>query len=63
MPVILKPEAYSYWLSPANKDIAYLKKILDEQRLIELISYPVSMQVNSTRNNNASIIEPIQESR
>ena len=22
----VKAEAYSYWLSPANKDIAYLKK-------------------------------------
>jgi putative SOS response-associated peptidase YedK len=61
MPVILKPQVYSQWLNPANQDMTDLKKILEKERLTELISYPVSRQVNSTRNNDASIIEPVVE--
>ncbi len=61
MPVILKPEVYHHWLDPENEDITDLKKILEEERLTELTSYPVSRQVNATRNNDASMIEPIDE--
>lgn len=61
MPVILKPEVYRRWLDPENEDITDLKRIIKTERLSELISYPVSKQVNSTRNNDASIIEPIDE--
>jgi putative SOS response-associated peptidase YedK len=61
MPVILKPEVYSHWLNPANQDTADLSKILEQECLTELTSHPVSRQVNSTRNNDASIIEPIDE--
>ena len=61
MPVILKPEVYSHWLNPGNQDIADLTKILEEESLTELISYPVTKQVNSARHNDASIIEPIAE--
>ncbi|MGD9057843.1 MAG: SOS response-associated peptidase [Desulfobacterales bacterium] len=61
MPVILKPEVYRRWLDPENEDITDLKRIIKTESLSELISYPVSKQVNSTRNNDASIIEPIDE--
>ena len=61
MPAILKPEVYSLWLNPAHQDIANLKKILQEERLTRLISYPVTKQVNSTRNNDSSLIEPFNE--
>jgi putative SOS response-associated peptidase YedK len=61
MPVILKPEVYRRWLDPENEDITDLKRIIKTESLSELISYPVSKQVNSTRNNDASLIEPIDE--
>jgi putative SOS response-associated peptidase YedK len=59
MPVILKPEAYAYWLNPDNQDVAELKTILQKELLTDLVSYPVSKQVNSTRNNDASCIAPV----
>ena len=61
MPAILKPEAYSHWLDPANQDIAKLKRILEEKRLTELNSYPVSKQVNAIQNNDVSLLAPIDE--
>jgi putative SOS response-associated peptidase YedK len=59
MPVILKPEAYEFWLNPENQDVAALKNILGKALLTDLVSYPVSKQVNSTRNNDASCIDPV----
>ena len=60
MPVIFKPEAYEFWLNPNNQDVTALKKILKEALLTDLVSHPVSKQVNSTRNNDASCIDPIE---
>jgi putative SOS response-associated peptidase YedK len=59
MPVILKPEAYPEWLDPNNQDISDLKEILGNKRLTRFVSYPVSKQVNATRNNKPSCIDPI----
>lgn len=59
MPAILKPPAYEYWLDPENQDTAELNRILQNEIVTELVSYPVSQQVNSPRNNDASCIEPI----
>ena len=42
-----------------NQDIRELKKILEEKRLTQLISYRVSKEVNSTRNNDSSVLDPI----
>ena len=59
MPVILKPPAYEFWLDPGNQDVVELDKILKHEIVTELVSQPVSKQVNSTRNNDPSCIEPI----
>ena len=59
MPVIFKPEAYEFWLNPANQDINTLKNILEKALLTDLVSHPVSKQVNSTRNNDSSCIDPV----
>jgi len=59
MPAILKPEAYENWLDPTKQDATVLKNILKEELLTQLISYPVSKRVNSTRNNDPSFIDPI----
>jgi putative SOS response-associated peptidase YedK len=60
MPVILKPRAYESWLDPGNQDVFEFDKILKNEIVTELVSYPVSKQVNSTRNNDSSCIEPIE---
>ncbi len=59
MPVILKPPVYESWLDPGNQDPSALSSILQNEIVTELVSYPVSQQVNSPRNNDASCIEPI----
>jgi putative SOS response-associated peptidase YedK len=59
MPAILKPPVYESWLDPENQDTAELNRILQNEIVTELVSYPVSQQVNSPRNNDASCIEPI----
>jgi putative SOS response-associated peptidase YedK len=59
MPVILRPQIYESWLDPANQDAADLADILKNEIVTELASHPVSKQVNSTRNNDPSCIEPV----
>jgi putative SOS response-associated peptidase YedK len=60
MPVIIKPPAYEPWLDPGNQDIGELDRILKNEIVTELVSYPVSKQVNSTRHNGPSCIEPVE---
>ena len=59
MPAILKPEMYEFWLNPENQDVTALKNTLKTALLTDLVSHPVSKQVNSTRNNDASCIDPV----
>ena len=59
MPVILNSEIYEPWLDLQNHDLDELKKILKREIITELVSYPVSKQVNSASNNNPVCIEPI----
>jgi putative SOS response-associated peptidase YedK len=59
MPAILKPDLYQQWLDPQNQDVGRLKDILQKGLITDLVSYPVSKQVNSTRNNDPSCIEPV----
>jgi putative SOS response-associated peptidase YedK len=58
MPVILKPSVYEAWLDPENQNVAALENILESEIFTELLSYPVSKQVNSIRNNDSSNIKP-----
>jgi len=60
MPVILKPRAYESWLDPGNQNVLELGRMLKNEIATELVSYPVSKQVNSTRNNDPSCIDPIE---
>jgi putative SOS response-associated peptidase YedK len=59
MPVILNSEIYEPWLDSQNQDLDELKNILKREIITELISHPVSKQVNSASNNNPACIEPI----
>jgi putative SOS response-associated peptidase YedK len=56
MPVILAPEHYAQWLDSAQPDPAYLLRpyASDAMRV-----YPVSTRVNSPKNDDAAIIEPL----
>jgi putative SOS response-associated peptidase YedK len=60
MPVILKPTAFDSWLNPDNQDMDSLQEIIKNQVHTDLISVPVSKQVNSVNNNSPENIEPIK---
>jgi len=59
MPVILNSEIYEFWLDSQNHDLDELKNILKREIITELVSHPVSKQVNSVRNNDPACIESI----
>ncbi|GAB6904321.1 SOS response-associated peptidase [Desulfosarcina cetonica] len=58
MPVILKQEAFDSWLDTKNQDVERLQEIIKNQIHTELINVPVSMRVNSVRNNGPENIRP-----
>ena len=59
MPAILKPENYETWLDPLNQDVKGLENILKDGIVTELVSHPVSKNVNSVKNNDPSNIIPM----
>ncbi|MBT8351080.1 MAG: SOS response-associated peptidase [Deltaproteobacteria bacterium] len=60
MPVILKPDAFDTWLDPNNRDISSLLEIIQNRIHTELISIPVSREVNSVKNNGPKNIQAIE---
>lgn len=56
MPVLIEPSGYSRWLDPrASVDAGF-----DGTLAVELLTaHPVSVAVNSVRNNSAELLEPI----
>jgi putative SOS response-associated peptidase YedK len=54
MPVVLPPEAWAEWLDPALDDPLGL---LEPHEGFD--AYPVSPAVNSVRNNDPSLVEPV----
>ena len=60
MPVILPKSAYSSWLDPANQNLAELIALLEPYPADAMLAYPVSMLVNSPRNNSPECIKPVQ---
>jgi putative SOS response-associated peptidase YedK len=61
MPVILKPDAFEPWLDPENQDIDALQDIIRTQVHSNLISVPVSLSVNSVKNNSPENIISITQ--
>jgi putative SOS response-associated peptidase YedK len=51
---------YERWLDPQNEDVERLKDMLQKGLIADLVSYPVSKQVNSTRKNDPSCIQPVK---
>lgn len=60
MPVILPESAWDRWLDPELDDIAELRDLLVPFVADELEAYPVSLMVNSTRNDGADLTAPIK---
>ena len=59
MPAVLKPEAWRVWLGEQPADAPQLKALLAPYPSEEMISWPVSAQVGSVKNNDPSLAEPI----
>jgi len=60
MPVIIPPKYYQRWLAPT--DPAHLPvDLLKPYPAEEMKAWKVSKAVGNTRNNDASLIEPLKE--
>lgn len=57
MPVILEPDEFADWLSPATQT-EQLKKRVNEPVLTELQAWPVSRKVNSPLNDYPGLVVP-----
>ena len=58
-PVILHPAEYSQWLDRDTTDPEKLKRFYQPYPADLMEMYPVSVQVNSTRNDSPGLIYPI----
>lgn len=58
MPVILSPTEYDTWLDP-HTEIEELQSLLAPYPAEDMDAYPVSTLVNSPRNDDPSLIEPV----
>ena len=58
MPVILPQSVWEQWLDPANDDTESLSKLLVPAASDLLALHPVSLDVNSVRNNGPELIAP-----
>jgi putative SOS response-associated peptidase YedK len=58
MPVILSREDYGHWLDPDADPEALLTLFRPYD---DLALHPVSKRVNSPRNNDTSLIEPVKD--
>ena len=61
MPVIVKPEDYRKWLSPAEEPAEELSRLIAPFPADEMEAFPVSRLVNSPHNDSARCIEPQSE--
>jgi len=61
-PMVIRPESWADWLDPANNDKALLLATMHPATSSGaggLTSHPVSMAVNSVRNNGPDLVEPL----
>ena len=60
MPVIVKPEHYKRWLDPGEKEPEELSGLLGPYPAEEMELYPISTQVNSTKNDGPELIKKVE---
>ena len=58
MPVILRPEDYDAWLAP-DANSSDVQSLLRPYPADDFVAHPVSTRVNNTRNDDASLVEPL----
>jgi putative SOS response-associated peptidase YedK len=58
MPVIVPPDDYARWLDTSASDVEDLLRPYPDD---ELTVHPVSTRVNAVRNDDPSLIEPVEE--
>ena len=63
MPAIVPPEAYDLWLDPAVHDPARVQPLLGPYPADAMKAYPVSARVNSPRDDDPGLIEPLEGTR
>jgi putative SOS response-associated peptidase YedK len=64
-PMVITPESWTDWLDPTNNDKELLLATMlpaTSSGAGGLTSYPVSMAVNSVRNNGPALVEPLGDS-
>src|SRR5438270_13170426 len=59
MPVVVKPETWPLWLGEEPADTSALKALLAPFPSDGMIGWPVNARVGYVKNNDASLIEPI----
>ena len=61
-PLVLEREHWDDWLDPRANDLSRVKAHLSFSATGRFDAYPVSLAVNSTRNNGAALLEPLDRS-
>jgi putative SOS response-associated peptidase YedK len=59
MPVVLKPDAWPVWLGEEPANLSALKALLTPFPSDEMACWPVGARVGNVKNNDATLIEPI----
>ncbi len=59
--MVIEPARWTDWLDPGNSNKADLLALLAPAMSGGLETYPVSMAVNSVRNNGSALVEPTTE--
>ena len=62
MPVILEANDYARWLEPKQKHGVTLLPLLRPYQPDDLVAFQVSTRVNSVRNNDADLLQPLASS-
>jgi putative SOS response-associated peptidase YedK len=60
MPVILEPGDFDAWLDPANQETGELKALLRPCPAERMAAHPVSTRVNTPKNDEPGLLEPVE---
>jgi putative SOS response-associated peptidase YedK len=61
MPMVISRDHWADWLDPGNTEPGQVQATMLPAMAGGLTSYPVSMAVNSVRNNGSELIEPLPD--
>ena len=57
--MILAPDTYRHWMDPHNESVEDLLELLQPYDAALMKAYPVSTEVNNSRNQGAHLVEPV----